>query len=171
MLVVATWVCWISYKNRLCKTLGLLLSASLEHLVHRRNMASLSVFYRYYFGRRLSELTLNCFHFLIFMGGPLCILEGCMTFSVTIPRYYKDVNVTIIYLCMVRLKLFACRMLSFDLWSKWDKVFKNGPIKICGRQPLKNLEIFTWCILEYFVEIVLKTQGQISDFLVFGVCI
>ena len=21
----------------------------------------------------------------------------------------------------------------------WDKVFKNGPSKICGRQPLKNL--------------------------------
>ena len=23
---------------------------------------------------------------------------------------------------------------------KWDKVFKNGPSKICGRQPLKNLK-------------------------------
>ena len=22
----------------------------------------------------------------------------------------------------------------------WDKVFKNGPIKICGGQPFKNLE-------------------------------
>ena len=28
-----------------------------------------------------------------------------------------------------------------------EKVFKNGPNKICGRQPLKN---FTWSILEYF---------------------
>ena len=28
---------------------------------------------------------------------------------------------------------------------KWDKVFKNGPRKICGRQPKK---IFTWTILE-----------------------
>ena len=27
----------------------------------------------------------------------------------------------------------------------WDKVFKNGPSKICGRQPLKN---FTWSIIE-----------------------
>ena len=27
------------------------------------------------------------------------------------------------------------------IWSdKWDKVFKNGPSKICGRQPLKNLK-------------------------------
>ena len=24
--------------------------------------------------------------------------------------------------------------------SKWDKVFKSGPGKICGRQPLKNLK-------------------------------
>ena len=23
---------------------------------------------------------------------------------------------------------------------KWDKVFKNGQSKICGRQPLKNLK-------------------------------
>ena len=29
---------------------------------------------------------------------------------------------------------------------KWVKVFKNGPSKICGRQPLKD---FTWSILEY----------------------
>ena len=28
---------------------------------------------------------------------------------------------------------------------KWDKVFKNGPSKICRRQPLKS---FTWSILE-----------------------
>ena len=30
----------------------------------------------------------------------------------------------------------------------WDKVFKNGPTRICGTQPLKN---FTWSILECFV--------------------
>ena len=32
----------------------------------------------------------------------------------------------------------------------WDKVFKNGPSKTCGRELLKN---FTWSILEYFVPI------------------
>ena len=26
------------------------------------------------------------------------------------------------------------------LKKMWDKVFKNGPSKICGRQPLKNLK-------------------------------
>ena len=30
----------------------------------------------------------------------------------------------------------------------WDKVFKNEPSKICGREPLKS---FTWSTLEYFV--------------------
>ena len=33
-----------------------------------------------------------------------------------------------------------------------DRVFKNGPSKLCGRQPLKN---FTWPILEYFVSYIL----------------
>ena len=33
------------------------------------------------------------------------------------------------------------RMEKFSLKKSrniWDKVFKNGPSKICGRQPLKN---------------------------------
>ena len=33
----------------------------------------------------------------------------------------------------------------------WDKVFKNGPKKICKRQSLKN---FTWSILECSVPYV-----------------
>ena len=35
----------------------------------------------------------------------------------------------------------------------WVKVLKNGPSKICGRHPLKNL---TWPILEYFTPWVLE---------------
>ena len=27
-----------------------------------------------------------------------------------------------------------------NLHHRWNKVFKNGPSKICGRQPLKNLK-------------------------------
>ena len=37
---------------------------------------------------------------------------------------------------------------NLELCIIGDNVFKNGPSKICGRQPLKN---FTWSILEYFV--------------------
>ena len=29
---------------------------------------------------------------------------------------------------------------KIQLRYKWDKVFKNGPNKICGRQPVKNLK-------------------------------
>ena len=35
-----------------------------------------------------------------------------------------------------------------DIYLIWDKVLKNGPSRIRGRQPLKN---FTWSILEHFV--------------------
>ena len=41
------WICWI---------VGHSLAASLEHLAHCRNIASLRFFYRYYFGRCSSEL-------------------------------------------------------------------------------------------------------------------
>ena len=45
--------CWISYiQKRICPSLA----DSLEPLAHRRNVASLSLFYRYYFGRCSSKL-------------------------------------------------------------------------------------------------------------------
>ena len=43
-------------QKRICRTVGPSLAAFLEPLAHRRNVANLSVFYRYYFGRRSSEL-------------------------------------------------------------------------------------------------------------------
>ena len=43
-------------EKRICRTVGPSLAASLEPLAHRRNLASLSLFYRYYFGRCSSEL-------------------------------------------------------------------------------------------------------------------
>ena len=42
--------------KRICRTIGPSLSASLEPLARRRNVASLSLFYRYLFGRCSSEL-------------------------------------------------------------------------------------------------------------------
>ena len=39
-----------------CRTVGSSVAASLEPLAHCRNTASLSLFYRYYFGRGSSEL-------------------------------------------------------------------------------------------------------------------
>ena len=43
-------------QKRICRTVGYALASSLECLVHRRNVASLSLFSRYYFGRYSSEL-------------------------------------------------------------------------------------------------------------------
>ena len=37
----------------------------------------------------------------------------------------------------------------------WDKVFKNGPSKICGREPLKNLKGY-FRYLEYGLQIRLS---------------
>ena len=39
----------------------------------------------------------------------------------------------------------------------WVKVFKNGPSKICGRQPLKN---FTCFVLEY-IDPYLKLDAHV----------
>ena len=38
-------------QKRICRTVGPSLAASLEPLAHRQNVASVSLFYRYYFGR------------------------------------------------------------------------------------------------------------------------
>ena len=43
-------------QKRICRTVGPSLDASLEPLAHRRNVASLSLLYRHYFGKCSSEL-------------------------------------------------------------------------------------------------------------------
>ena len=52
--------CYLELLDKLqkwiCRTAGPSLAASLEPLAHRRTVASLSLFYRYYFGRCSSEL-------------------------------------------------------------------------------------------------------------------
>ena len=53
------------------------LAACLEPLWHRRNVASLSLFSKYYFGRFSSELA---HHFLILEVGLIVILIDCMIF-------------------------------------------------------------------------------------------
>ena len=50
------WELLDKLQKRICRTVGHSLAASLEPLAHRRNVASLSLFYRYYFGRCSSEL-------------------------------------------------------------------------------------------------------------------
>ena len=83
-------------QKRICKTVGPSLAASLEPLAHWRNVASLSLLNRYYFGRCSSELSQLV---------PLPYSRGTSTrysdrlhdFSLTIPRCYKDVYVNIFF--------------------------------------------------------------------------
>ena len=44
-------------QKQICRTVGPSLAASFEPLAHRQNVASLNLFYRYYFGKCSSELT------------------------------------------------------------------------------------------------------------------
>ena len=77
-------------QKRICRTVGLSLAASLEPLAHRQNVASLSLFYRYYFGRcsfELAQMVLLPYS----RGISTRHSDRLQDFSVTIPRCYKDV--------------------------------------------------------------------------------
>ena len=70
---------WDKLQKQIFRTICPSLAVSLEPLAHRRNVASWSVFYRYYFGRCSSDC-LNCFYFFILEGGLLVILIDCIIF-------------------------------------------------------------------------------------------
>ena len=66
-------------QKRICRTLGPSVAPSLEPLAHHRNMASLSLFCRYYFGRCSSELA-QLVPLPFFKAGLLIILIDCVIF-------------------------------------------------------------------------------------------
>ena len=79
-------------QKQICRTVGPSLAISLEPFVHHRNVASLSLFSRYYFGRCSSELA-QLVPLLFCRGGCNRYSDRLHDFSVPIPRYYKDVYV------------------------------------------------------------------------------
>ena len=79
-------------RKRICKTAGPSLAASLEPLVHRRNVTSLSVFYRYYFGRCSSGLA-QLVPLPFSQGRSTCCSHRLHDFSVTFARCYENVYV------------------------------------------------------------------------------
>ena len=92
-------------QKRICRTVGPSLAASLEPLAHRRNVASLSLFCRYYFGRCSSEL------------GQLVPLPYSRGRS-TIPRSSKDIYVNSFFPRTARLwnsLPIECFPLTYDL--------------------------------------------------------
>ena len=74
-------------QNRIYRTVGPSLAASLEPLAHHQNVASLSLFYTYYFGRCYSELA-QLVPLPFSQRRPTCYSDRLHDFSVTIPRCY-----------------------------------------------------------------------------------
>ena len=98
--------CYLELLDKLqkwiCRTVVPLLAASLAPLAHRQNVASLSLFYRYYFGRcslELAELVPLPFS----RGRSTRYSDRLHDFPVTIPRYYKDVYVNSFFPCTGKL--------------------------------------------------------------------
>ena len=87
-------------QKRICRTVGLSLAASLEPLAHRRNVASLSFFCRYYFGRCSSELT-QLVPLPYSRGRSTRYSDRLHDFCVTIPRCYKNVYVNSFFLAQL----------------------------------------------------------------------
>ena len=79
-------------QNQICKTVGPTLAASLEPVAHCRNVARLSLFYRYCFGRCSSKLA-QLVPLLFSRFRSTRYSDGLHDFSVSIPRCYKDVYV------------------------------------------------------------------------------
>ena len=103
--------------RRICRIVGPSLAASLEPLAHRRNVASLSLLYRYYFGRCSSELA-QLVPFPYSRGISTLYSERLHDFSVTIPRCNKDVYVNSFFPRTARLwnsLAIECFPLTYDL--------------------------------------------------------
>ena len=79
-------------QKQMCRTVGSSLTACLESLAHPQIVASLSLFYRYYFGRCSSELA-QLVPLPFSRGRSTRYSDRLHDFSVTIPRCCKDVYV------------------------------------------------------------------------------
>ena len=106
-------------QKRISRTIGPSFAASLEPLGHRQNVASLSLFYRYYFGRCSSELA-QLAPLPFSQGRSIRYSDRLHDFSVIIPRCYKDVYVNSFFPRTARLfpsfPFFpSFLLLSFDL--------------------------------------------------------
>ena len=104
-------------QNWICRTVGPSLAAFLEPLAHRRNVASLSLFYRYYFGRCSSELA-QLVPLPFSRVRSTRYSDRLHDFTVTIPRCYKDAYVSSFFPCTARLRNslpLECFPLDYDL--------------------------------------------------------
>ena len=104
-------------QKRICRTVGPSLAASLQPFTHSENVASLSLFYRYYFGRCSSEPA-QLVPLPYSRGRSTRYSDRLHDFSVTIPRCYKDVYVNSFFPRTARLwnsLPIECFPLTYDL--------------------------------------------------------
>ena len=80
-------------QKQISRNVGPSLAASLEPLAHRQNVASVSIFYKYYFDRCSSEMA-QLVSLPFSRGRFTRYSERLHDFSVTIPTCYKDVYVS-----------------------------------------------------------------------------
>ena len=120
-------------QKRISRTVGPSHAAFLEPLAHRRNVASLSVFYRYYFGRCSSELT-QLVRLPYSRGRSTGYSDRSHDFSVTIPRFYKDVYVNSFFPRTARLwnsLRIECFPLTYDL-SGFKSRINRYPLNVAS---------------------------------------
>ena len=104
-------------QKQICRTSDPSLAASLKPLAHCQNLASLSLFYCYYFGRFFSELA-QLVPLPFSRGRSTLYSDRLHNFSVTIPRCYKDVYVNSFFPRIAKLWNFLpieCFPLTYDL--------------------------------------------------------
>ena len=123
--------CYLELLDKLqkwkCRTVGPWLAASLEPLVQCWNLASLSLLYRYYFGRFSSELVLLVP--LPYSGERSSRYSDRLhDFFATILRCYKDVDVSSFFPCTARLwnsLPIECFPLTYDLNGFKSRISRN----------------------------------------------
>ena len=132
--------CYLELLDKLqkwiCRTVGPSLAASLELLAHCRNVVSLSLFYRYYFGRCSSELA-QLVPLPYSQRRSTCYSDGLHDFSVTIPRCYKDVYVNSFFPrtarpCTKQNKLSGAATYKRTFKNSWTDIY---PIKTVEGNP------------------------------------
>ena len=124
-------------QKRICRTNGPSLGASLEPLAHCQNVATLNLFYRYYFDRCSSELA-QLVPLPFSQGGSTRYSDRLHGFSVTIPRCYKSTD--------VYLNSFfpsTARPWNFLVIEYFPLTYDLSGFKACVHYFLSNLYFFT----------------------------
>ena len=94
-------------QKRICRTVGPSFTASLQSLAHRRNVASLNIFYRHYFGRCSSEMS-QLAPLPYSRGSSTRFTDSLHDFSVNLPRCYKDAYVNSFFSGIVSFLCIEC---------------------------------------------------------------